>query len=390
MGLNTIGAQGIPLPLNVLPYPSLPGQPQIAGGPNRGTLPPGGDFIIPPGTYALSRGQYSFLQVLDPETGVWMGYATQDTNSLAINISTDGSNYRIINPLGFPIAAMVNNGGTGYTSAPAVASTPGNALWTAVVGGGIGAININSGGSGANWGSPPGVIIGAPPFGGVQATAVCAISGGSISSITVTNPGGGYTSAPAVAFFPQSADTSFLPGNLAFVPPKATAQLSYVGVVTAVILNNEGSVPLTAAPALSFTGGGGSGATATAIMALTITGVTISTPGSGYSTPVVIQSIGGTVTSAAAVSNSASISTGLMIPRQATIQATVSSGGVSIFNGNPNTPGGIIDGGIFQTAPQLYATPGPIMTATSNTGLTAAIITPIMGFANDFFFFQAL
>lgn len=65
--------------------------------------------------------------------------------------------------------------------------------------GGVTGFNITNGGSGYT--SAPAVTVAAPGVtGGVQATATATVSGGKVTDIVVTNPGTLYTSAPAVSF----------------------------------------------------------------------------------------------------------------------------------------------------------------------------------------------
>jgi phage tail sheath protein FI len=76
---------------------------------------------------------------------------------------------------------------------------------------GIKSIPVTGGGTGYDSNNPPAVTIGAPPAGGVQATAVPVISGGNITSITITNQGFGYASAPSVSIAaPVSGTTATL------------------------------------------------------------------------------------------------------------------------------------------------------------------------------------
>src|SRR5687767_4423218 len=78
---------------------------------------------------------------------------------------------------------------------------------------------------------------------------------GNVESVTVTNGGSGYTSAPTVNF-------SASPGCVHGVCVQATATVSG-GQVTSVTVTN-GGLGYCIAPTVSFSGGGGSGATATA------------------------------------------------------------------------------------------------------------------------------
>jgi len=366
--MQYIGARGQGLLPPQALYPvSINEQPQIAGT-NRVTLPPGGDILIPPGVFLVSPGIYSQTQFLDPVTTTWLPYRSYGQNALD-SVNSDGTNYRVINPTGFPIGALVNAGGNSYTSAPTVTPSIGGSTWTAVVGGAIVTININAGGSGANYAVPPIVNIASPPAGGVQATAVCAISGGLITGFTIVNPGAGYASAPAIAIIPQQSDLNEASPTVSVTDAQATAVLSYAGTVTAVLLTNEGNNPLTSVPGLSFAGGGGSGPTATAIMAFTVTGATVTTPGSGYTAPVGLLATGGTVTSSAAAGNSPIVSTGLLVPRQIWWAASTGSGnGISVNNAL------IIDGGLFQAPPSLVAFPGPAGTSPSALAVLAATV----------------
>lgn len=74
---------------------------------------------------------------------------------------SDGTSVPTVTPATGVQSINLRAGGTGYTTAPTVALTGG---------------------------------------GGTGATATATVSGGSVTGITVTNPGSGYTSAPTVAF----------------------------------------------------------------------------------------------------------------------------------------------------------------------------------------------
>lgn len=120
---------------------------------------------------------------------------------------------------------------------------------------------------GTGFTSTPTVTISAPGTGGVQATATPTITtppSGQVNGVTITNGGASYTTAPIVTFTGGS-------GNGA----AATAVIAATGApVQSVTLNNAGTPPGCyggpAAPHVAFTGGGGTSATATA----TLTGQT--------------------------------------------------------------------------------------------------------------------
>lgn len=59
-------------------------------------------------------------------------------------------------------------------------------------------INVTNGGTGYTNGASVAVTIGAPAGGGEQAVATAVVAGGIVQSITLSNPGSNYTSAPTV------------------------------------------------------------------------------------------------------------------------------------------------------------------------------------------------
>jgi hypothetical protein len=148
-------------------------------------------------------------------------------------------------------SVTVNAGGSGYTSAPTVGFTGGGgsgAAATAVLGFGVGVINVTN--SGNSYTTATVSITGG---GGSGATATANISGGStILSITVNNPGSGYTSAPTITITGDGVGAT------------ANSTLDSAGSVKSVTVTNGGS-NYTSVPTVSFTGGAGTGATATAV-----------------------------------------------------------------------------------------------------------------------------
>ena len=142
---------------------------------------------------------------------------------------------------GFVVGVTITDGGFGYTNAPAIAFAGG---------------------------------------GGTGATATSTIDiNGSVTSITVLNSGHGYTNAPAVVIAPPP-----------FPPRQATANAQLAnGFVVGVTLTDGGfgySVP----PRVWFIGGGGSLAAASSAIDSNgvISEITITDPGSDYSTNVQI------------------------------------------------------------------------------------------------------
>lgn len=323
-------------------------------------LPAGGMIQIPPGNYYGRLGTYSSLQYLSSITNTWRT-VSREASGPSFYINSDGTNYRIVNPLGTPVGALVTANGSGYTQATTnVSVSAGGSTWLPIIGGAITAISVgnDSGGTagGTNWTYPPIVVIDAPPsyqsngVGGVAATAYAAISAGAVSAITMVDNGAGYTQgAPTVNLYPNPLDPNY--GSITI--PACTPTVGGAGELTAVLPIAPGTVR-TSAPNLTINStGAGSSATATAIMALTITAVTVSGGSSG--TPV--SGVGGLVTTAAATINSPSVSTNIFIPRNCNIYESGASTGV------------IIDGGLFQVAPTSSAG-----TATFTMGSTYDVI----------------
>jgi hypothetical protein len=89
---------------------------------------------------------------------------------------------------------------------------------------------------------------------GTGAAAVCTVTAGAISNITITNPGFGYD-VPPVITFPNTAGVA---GGATATAAITTAPM---GTVVGMVVVEPGA-GYTAAPTLTFGGGGGSGATA--------------------------------------------------------------------------------------------------------------------------------
>lgn len=128
-----------------------------------------------------------------------------------------------------PLAQVVTVApGAGYTAAPTVSFAGGDCTIspTATAGlNGVTAITLTAGGKGYT--TTPTVTIGAPPAGGIRATATATVSGGVVTVITITNMGSGYTAAPAITISAPPAGA----GN-ATATATATVQRGTVGAIT--------------------------------------------------------------------------------------------------------------------------------------------------------------
>lgn len=242
--------------------------------PLAGTLPTtpialaaGETFLIPAGDLNVAPGKYTFVEWFDPIVQVWRpsigGWAGANG---VMNVPSDGTNYRLANRTGCPIAARVTNVGSAYTSAPTVTASSGSSAWTAIVGGAVNStVTITTAGT---YNFTPTLIVAPPPKGGIPATMICALSGTAINSVTVIDQGAGYATAPAVTILQDPRDTAAGGGVL-------TTTLTGSGTVTGVVCTNQGT-PLTSVPTLTFAGGAGSNAAASVLLVATATAVTFS------------------------------------------------------------------------------------------------------------------
>jgi hypothetical protein len=175
-------------------------------------------------------------------------------------------------------SVAVQNGGTGYTSAPTVTigapnSGTNTATATAVISGAVSKVNISN--AGEYQGIPSVSFNGG---GGTGAVASAVMSSNNVFSVNITNGGSNYTNTPTgrptVSFTGGGGSGAAATAVVATTGPNA-------GRVTGVNFTNRGT-GYTSAPTVSFTGGSGSGARGTASTGHTVASVTINNGGSGY------------------------------------------------------------------------------------------------------------
>jgi len=117
-----------------------------------------------------------------------------------------GSDRKYRNDLSFRQNRHVYDGGFGFTG---FAMTQGNvtsnldapvptATAALDAAGSVQSVTITNGGSGYT--SAPTVTFSAPPVPGVRATGTAVVSGGQVMSVMITNPGSGYSTAPTITF----------------------------------------------------------------------------------------------------------------------------------------------------------------------------------------------
>jgi hypothetical protein len=138
------------------------------------------------------------------------GYTTANTQ---VTVSGGGGSGAIITPVAASTITnlIISNAGTGYSSTPTITITSGITGTTTLVAG-----------SGYTNGTYPLVISGG---GGSGCTGTFTISSGGLTSISITNAGTGYTSAPTLSF----------PGAGAGTGASATATLGTGASATAVV-----------------------------------------------------------------------------------------------------------------------------------------------------------
>ena len=335
-------------------------------------------YLIPAGQWIITPGIYTFIQFLDPITGIWRNLPNAGNSPTVV--SSDGVNMRLANLTGFAVGAVVTNSGTGYTSVPTVTASTGNSTWKAIVGGAITTtLTITTAGVGYNY--PPLVLIAPPPVGGVQATAIATLSSG-VPSFTVIDQGAGYTTAPAVYVIPDPREASAStpgPTTAAVVTSSLVASGTAGGAqtISAVICTSPGTTALASGtiPTLSFTGGGGSSAAATTVMCASCTpaSFTVTTGGAGFTSGAAfgMRTFGGKVTASASVLNP-SIGANLFVPRPMQISGTCTTTTIVTASVTAAT---VIDAGLVQAIPNTVVDNGgtAIPTALPVTTVTLGI-----------------
>ena len=373
MATVRIGGASVPLPTFPGLAPQFTGSNAgtIAGLSNAITLGPGLVWNIPPGTFWIKAGYYTFLQFLDPVSNTWKIRPTAKDD--VVFIDSDGTNYRLANTTGCVVGAVITTGGTTTTYTNGIGSTAtgvtvtassGASTWQPIVGGAISATTV-TGTAGSGYLYPPLIIIDAPPQGGLQATAyVTGLSTGTVpvANIVVTNQGAGYTTAPNITFVNDPRDTAGT-GAACTVPLTAT------GALTGLYPSNHGTA-LTGAPALSMSAGN---AAATALMNFTVTGYAVATTGTGVAAFYVTTTSNKLAAQTLPVVNPMHAEN-VTFPRPCRIYSTLSGGSIQ-------TTGVVVeDGGLgIQQVPAAL----PVYAITSTTAAVPIIGAPTVGGAVD-------
>jgi hypothetical protein len=237
-----------------------------------------------------------------------------------ISVTTDGTGYTSAPTISFSsggaaasVATMgvqavaVTTQGSGYTTSfPAISFSGSGGATAAVNSISVNGINVTTEGNG---------YTGAPGISFSPTGASASVTTMGVTGITISPAGSGYTSAPSITFSSGTAAatvaTMTVTGvavttqgsgytavpNVNFSPTGAVASVNGV-TVTGVNLTNSGGSGYTSAPNITFSTASGSGASAT-VSAMTVSGITGLTPGSGYlSGPTITFSSGGATATA--------------------------------------------------------------------------------------------
>lgn len=388
---------GLSLPQNY--YPSELQNAAQDPSSNRQTLAPGESFAVPAGTFLIGLGGYLVLQYLDPVTNAWSnGSGAAFTRGMQY-VKSDGYNVRIANMTGCVVGALIVNAGSGYVqgSTTIVASGAGFQTGVAVptfapvIGGQLGltsTFTIDVPTKGAGYGVAPIVMIPPPPpaannpngVGGIQATAYAVLgASGSISAVSITNPGAGYVSAPPVTVVPSPFDPNL---SLGITAASVSFSLTASGSITGVICTNNGGPLISGSLAnvtLTIAGAGTSGSVS-AIVMQTVVAASVSGPGVGYGTAEFgVTTIGGVPGAGGIATNPDGLRLAWQ-PRPAQLGITGANTSVSL-----GSTAVVYDGGLFLGAPTLLVGTSSGAAAPS----TIATIAAVMGSRPDIATIQA-
>lgn len=371
---------GLPLPQNL--YPSYLNNAPVDVPTNRLALAAGDVYVIPAGTWFVNVGSYCILQFLDPVSGTWVAGPTQAWLGGQQYVKSDGFNVRIANLTGCVHSIVPTAYGSGFVQATTSLTVVGPTGVTAspIVGGQLTGTVASAG---AGYGLPPLVMIPAPPnaannangVGGIQASAYAVLSSGTVSTISFTNPGAGYPSAPIGVIVPDPADPNI---NVGITQATVTFSLGGSGSITGALVTNNGS-PLPDGSMSNVTvtiGGAGSGATLAANVMQTVKAGSVVGTGLGYGTVAALMTSVGGAGNGGTITNSPEFLGLGFRPRPAQVSLAVTGGGTIAAQ-----TGTIIDGGLFLSAPNVIVATNPLPGA--NVTISGATMSFVMGSRPD-------
>lgn len=256
----------------------------------------GEQWYIPPGNYYLQLGSVTLLQVFDGVNQIWRNIGFPGGN-LQVT-SADGFNYRLVNMSGNIAGVNITNAGSGATT-NGIGSTatgvtigfgaaPANGIAAAaypIIGGKLSGLTIANGGSGFVF--PPVLVADMPPLGGIQATATCTISGGIINTVTLQNPGAGYTSNPNWYIIPQYLLPVVGGGPINPTPPVNVIPPGAIAPISGSLSSQPPFLPSVQWPTAIPTSSGASITTNGLTGSGTLTGAVMTQYGAGYTNTTV-------------------------------------------------------------------------------------------------------
>ena len=406
MGINQITAFGSAPAPRTLFVNSNPGQQQVfgtTGGPVQFSLKPTQAVHIPAGNFMVQAGAYSNLQVWDQQSYMWRFITGFD--QVPYQVSSDGSNFQVVNTTGGVIGAVVTNKGStvlppngfyGYNQnlqfvqiingstttglAPSTANvgatTTGGALLNVFIGGSVSTVTVVAANAGSGFLEAPNLICippagqGAQPF--IPATATCVLSSGAIGAVTVTNQGAGYVSAPTWMVVPQEGDTANTYSSVTF-----TTVMTNANAVSAVTVASPGTAAFSSVPTITFTGTlPPTSAAATALMNFSIASVALNAAGAAYgATQPTITLASNSVLMPTPTNTNPAIEQNLVLTQvQPIIQAFSAAGGTLTAGSTPT----IMFGGYG-----FYSVPQAVVQSTSTIPTSYATWTVTAGGLTD-------
>lgn len=378
-----------------------PGQATSPNTPQTLTLLSGGIFYVPDGSFYFKLGPQSVLQWKDPNSGLWRITDSGPSNN-PIPVTSDGTNFRVLNISGTIQGVGPITAGSGYAQAtttmtfvaPAAGTPSMTATATPIVGGSL-TFAITTAGSGyvnpqiiipppQNCGGTPGLCIPANAH-------VSTITTGTLVALTSDFAGAGYLTAPlpnTITLTPaqyqsnpqaviNNQNTIFIidpAGSGAVITATVANGTPTSGGITGAVMNSNGAgYDGTHIPAVTITtSAGGSGASTTALPSMALKSVTVAGTNTGYSASIFLES-----TLSNGTTGAQPIYDEFVMPRAARAVAAESGGVVG-------TP--IIEdaGNGFQTVPLIKQ----VGNATADGSVNATFTGVVGGVTNQLLYWQ--
>lgn len=375
-----------------------PGQIASVNTPQTVTLLSGGQFMIPDGSFMLKIPPQCVLQYDDDNSGLWRITDAGPSNH-PIQVTSDGSNFRVLNISGTIMGIGAITAGSGYAqsnttltfAAPNASNFPSvTATATPIIGGSL-TFAVTLGGTGY---TNPMIFIPQPASCGgtpelcIPANAhVATLSAGVIATLATDFAGAGYITAPnpnTITYTPaqfagltqqqlQNINSIIIvdpTGSGAVITATIANGTPTSGGITGAIINNPGAgYDGTHIPAVTITTtGAGTGASATALPNMSLTSITVGGTNTGYTATALLESSLGVVSA---------IYDEPVLPRPARARAA-QSGGVL------GTP--VIEdaGSGFQTVPLVKQ----VGNATADGSVNATFVAVVGGVNNQLLYWQ--